>query len=405
MKNNMLKGWSDVFRFTFIQNIKEKIFIFSTILMSAVLFCGMLGVNVYLCYSSDKKDDTDKIKNVYFVNKTELTVNTGSYGNIELSDDESRKPDKGDLVVILTEEKNKFLLKGNISKDSEITEKSAKTFLDNFSSAIEFAKYDKASLNDVQKQVMFSPVSSSVVKAGEKAESFVQQIIGILFPLAICIILFVMVMLYGSSISKAMVAEKSSKLLEMLLVSVKPYAVVAGKILAMASLAVLQFAIWILSVIAGYAAGNLINSSINSSYESEIDKLLDIIKSGKDAFGIKEIAIALVALCVGFFMYCVIAGLVSSGVKKAEELSSAMALFQIPVFAGYFAVCMIPALDNDTALNITRYVPFSAAYRISADVLIGNMSAGQAAISTMIMLITSLIMIFITGKIYKKKLF
>lgn len=405
MKNNMLKGWLEVFRFTFLQNIKEKIFVFSTIIMAAVLFFGILGVNVYFCYSSNKKDDTDKINNVYFLNKTELDIDISSFDNIEIINDDDKKPDKNEMVVILTEEKEKFMLKCNLSKDSEISEDKAENFLDKLSSFIEFAKFDNASLTDVQKLVMSSPVNSEVVKVGEKAESVEQQVIGILFPLFICIIIFVMAILYGSTISKTMIAEKSSKLLETLLVSVRPYAVVAGKILAMFFMAVLQFAIWILSVIAGYAAGNLINKSINPSYKSVIDKLLNLVRIGKNAFGIKEIIIAILALCIGFFMYCVIAGAVSAGVKKAEELSGAMTLFQIPVFIGYFAVCIVPTTGNELALNITRYVPFSAAYRVSADVLLGNMTAGQAAISTLIMLLTSLILIFITGKIYKKKLF
>ncbi|MBD5136484.1 MAG: ABC transporter permease [Lachnospiraceae bacterium] len=405
MKNNMLKGWNDVFKFTFVQNIKEKLFIMSTVLIAVILFCGLMGVNVYLCYSSTKKDDTDKIDTIYFVNKTELDVNISDYDNIEIINDEDKSPDKKSMVIILTEEKEKFILKCNLAKESEISKKGAMSFLDGFSTLIEVSKYDYASLNDIQKQVMFCNVSGDAVKVGEKAESVTQQIIGILFPLFVCIILFVMIMLYGSSISKTMIAEKSSKLLETLLVSVRPYAVVAGKILAMSSLAILQFTIWILSAILGYASGNLINNSINPSYKSEIHKLLSIIKSGKDAFGAEEIIIAALALCVGFFMYCVIAGAVSAGVKKAEELSSALTLFQIPVFAGYFAVCMVPVSGNEMALDITRYIPFSAAYRISADVLIGNMTAGQAAISTIIMLVTSLILIFITGKIYKKKLF
>lgn len=405
MKQNMFKGLGNVFKFTFIQNIKEKIFILSTVIIAAILFGSILGINVYLCYSSKDKDETDKIEQIYFVNNTELTVDTGNYDKIELIDDEDKKPGKNDMVIVFTEEEKNYILKCNLSSDSEISESGAEAFLNELLVMVEWAKCEKMSLNDVQKQVILSPVSSDAVKVGEKAESVAQQVTGILFPLIVCIVLFVMIIMYGSSISKTVIAEKTSKLLETLLVSVKPYAIIAGKILAMTSVAILQFFIWISSIISGYAVGNIINESIDSSYKSEIYKLLEVIKSGKDAFTIQGIILAILALCIGFFMYCVIAGAVCSGVKKAEELSGAMTLFQIPVFIGYFAVCMAPAINNETILNITKYVPFSAAFRLPADILIGNITAGGAIISILLMLLTSLAAIYIAGRIYKKKLF
>lgn len=405
MKQNMFKGLGNVFKFTFVQNIKEKVFVLSTVIIAVILFCSILGVNVYLCYSSKDKDETDKIKQIYFVNDTELDVDTSAYDNIQLIDDEDKKPGKNDMVIVFTEEEKDFHLRCNLSSDSEISETGAESFLKEFSMMIEWAKCDNVSLDDVQKQVILSTVSSNVVKVGEKAESVAQKVIGILFPLIICIILFVMIILYGSSISKTIIAEKTSKLLETLLVSVKPYAIVAGKILAMTSVAILQFFIWIASIICGYAVGNIINGTIDNDYKSEIYRIFEIIKSGKDAFTIQGIILAIIALCIGFFMYCVIAGAVCSGVKKAEELSGAMTLFQIPVFIGYFAVCMAPAINNETILNITKYVPFSAAFRLPADILIGNITAGGAMISILLMLLTALAAIYIAGSIYKKKLF
>lgn len=405
MKNDIMRGWKEVFRFTFIQNIKQKVFLLMTIIIAVVLFAGILGINVYLGYSSEKKEEKGKPDDIYFINDTELEIHPDISAHIETGMNKKQKPKENEIVIVLSEENEEFLLTARLSSDSKISEDTAQNILEQFVTVVEIAKCESKSLTDVQKQVMLSPVSSGMIKVGEKAESVVQKVMRILFPLMICIIMFVMIMIYGSSISKIMIAEKSSKLLETLLVSTKPYAIVAGKILAMTAIALCQFLVWILSLIAGYAVGNFINKKTAPSYQSDVHKILTMLQNGKDAFSVESIILALLAFGIGFFMYCVIAGVVSAGVKKAEELSGAMTLFQIPVFIGYFAVCLVPSSGNELAINITRYIPFSAAYRVSADVLIGNMTGIQAIISSGIMVLTSLLTIFVTGKVYKSKLF
>ena len=63
---------------------------------------------------------------------------------------------------------------------------------------------------------------------------------------------------YGLSIGNIVSIEKSSKLMEMLLTYVQPYALIFGKIFAMATIAIMKMILWIGGLVGGFFVGDFI---------------------------------------------------------------------------------------------------------------------------------------------------
>ena len=56
-------------------------------------------------------------------------------------------------------------------------------------------------------------------------------------------------------------------------------------------------------------------------------------------------------------------------------------------------------------MDILRYVPVTSPFMITSDVIIGNIGIIGAIVSVLIMIATTVVMIIMTGKNYKKKVF
>lgn len=55
---------------------------------------------------------------------------------------------------------------------------------------------------------------------------------------------------------------------------------------------------------------------------------------------------------------------------------------------------------NNHVMSILRLVPFSSPFTVPADVLIGNMTIGNAVLSIAIMIVSSIIIVALAAKIY-----
>ena len=64
-------------------------------------------------------------------------------------------------------------------------------------------------------------------------------------------VMYIFVIIYGSMVMQGVIEEKSGKVLEVMVATVRPYQLMMGKILGIASVAVLQFVIWIVIIFVG----------------------------------------------------------------------------------------------------------------------------------------------------------
>lgn len=401
----MLKGFSHIFKFTFKQGIKQKAFILSTVIVALLIFGGVFGINVYLGSDSKNENSESTIENIYFDNKTNLVLNQEMLPDgIQVTNDDNELK-ANDLNIVLSEKDDSFELKCELSEDTDIDNDDAEMVAEGLIPSIKTAICKVNGLSDEQQMLINSDVNTTSRELGEKEEGFIRQIINMTVPLISCMVVFFMVLVYGSSVSKTMVSEKNSKLMETLLVSVSPYSIAFGKILAVTCIAICQFFFWVACFAGGYFAGNAVNEMLNPGYVSEVGAVLKMIADGGKYFNPMTIIISVFTLCLGFLMYCVLAGMCASGVKKAEGMSGAMTLFQIPVFIGYFAAYGGAMSSDKMISSLVRVFPLSSAFIVPADIITGNTTVLQGVISIALILIVIVVGIIFTGKIYKKKLF
>ncbi|HRG11571.1 MAG TPA: ABC transporter permease, partial [Cyclobacteriaceae bacterium] len=103
---------------------------------------------------------------------------------------------------------------------------------------------DEAILKSLRPKVNLKQFN--LTDTGEEKSSSSGLLYGLGFVLGILIYMFVLI--YGIQIMQGVIDEKTSKIVEVIVSSVKPFQLMLGKILGIASVGLLQFTIWIILI-------------------------------------------------------------------------------------------------------------------------------------------------------------
>jgi ABC-type Na+ efflux pump permease subunit len=191
--------------------------------------------------------------------------------------------------------------------------------------------------------------------------------------------------------------------METLLTSVHPYALIAGKVLAITTMALLQFVTWIIAGFVGLYGGNAIAHAIYPDYQNTVVTVINFLKDniGKTALTPPAVIMAIVFFCVGFLFYGVFAGLTGCMVSKPEDVASTQMVFQFPIIISWLVVYLAPITKNMQLLKVARFIPFTAPFGVPADLLTGTIGLGEGIIALLILLIFTLLFIMLCGRLYK----
>ncbi|QIM17680.1 ABC transporter permease [Leucobacter coleopterorum] len=186
---------------------------------------------------------------------------------------------------------------------------------------------------------------------------------------------------FGTTIAQSVVEEKQTRIVEILLATVKARTILAGKILGNSILALAQVvAIAVLASVGMLATGQ--------------DLLLGELGNALIWFGIL-FAFAFVLLAG---LYAALASLVS----RQEDIGSVTSPVMMLVMLPYIAVIMF--YDNPQALAIMSYIPFSAPVGMPVRLYLGAAEWWEPIVSLGILAVTIAIVLWIGARIYSNSI-
>ena len=437
-KKGLFTGWKDVFSFTAAQNIKGGGYKASTIILGIVIAIAFSLISILMAVFQSDDTDNDAIVNIedgfeegiseiFLVDsevlddevlKNLITLSLSLEGvvdeklNVTLIDESQKNEsikgnDKAIIVEVAKQDEKQIIFNAYASEGSALADGVAEDYMDYVLTYINVYGYQIAGVAPEDMLYFMAPYYTQSASVEESVENVGVMLTEMLVPMLFSLLMYAMILLHGQSVTKSVVAEKSSKLMEMILTSVKPYALISGKVLAVATMAMTQLFFWIICGVGGYMVGGVIAESINPDYTNYVSLVINAmtVENGDGAFTVGAVVISLIFLVVGFLMYCVLAGLVAATVSKMEDISTAMSLFQVPVIIGWLAAYFISFMDNDKLLTAVHLVPVTSPFILPADIILGKCSIVEGVVSLVILSATTFGLILITGKVYKGKIF
>lgn len=426
MKQNF-KGWSSVYRFTFSQETKGIAFKLVTALVAVLIMGIIILVNVLDAKSDHKPTDSQvkeasTIKTVYVLDESGLPATDYQALNPEFKkelykeikfvtvSEKSRedviksaaKESKQSIVAIITKTESGFELETVVPAESKVSKGEASKVADLMCTSFNANKLLQSGLSEQVLTKVMEPVFPTYSNVGENS-SQITMLIKMIAPMIFSFMLYFMLIMYGQTISKSVSTEKTSKLVETLLTSVHPYALITGKVLAVTTMALIQFVTWIGAGFVGLYSGNAIAHSLYPNYHNSMIAVINFLKDniGDTALSAPAVILTILFFCVSFLFYSVMAGVAGCMVSKPEDVASTQAIFQFPIIICWMAVYFAPLAGYGDFLKIARYIPFTAPFSVPAELLTGVTGLGEGIVCFVVMLIFTLLSIILAGKIYK----
>lgn len=418
MKESRFRGWKDVFSFTFHQMIKKSGYRGITAVIGLLLIAGLALVVVITGEPEESKVENCGIETVYVVDEYKVdyaqmlaALGKGSYLQVEFANVPDNKTARenakqaGERAVAIVEVSYRdgaFYMEGILPENSTATQSDTENLLAMMAECFEYAKVGMANLTAEQSMAVLMPILTSDGKIGED-HSVGAMLVKLMAPMFFGLALYMMLIFYGQDVSREISMEKVSKLTETLLTSIKPYAMITGKVLAVSLAGILQFFFWILCAVGGLIIGNTIAKSMYPGYENVIFTALSYVRETYSTSAFSPVAAILAALIfiVGFLFYSVLAGMAGSLVSKPEDTAQVQSIFQFPIIISFFVCYFGLLLEKEGLIIAARFIPFTIPFGMPCDLLTGTASLLQGVISLVILLVFAVLCVILSGKVYE----
>jgi ABC-2 type transport system permease protein len=381
----MNKVWL-IFQREFLNRVQKKSFLVATILLP-LIFPLILGVMVYVMLQQEGTSETQTIA-VYDESGRFNLENENRYSFVPLAGDfENAKSafSHSDYFALLYIPEFDLMNPEGIAlytKENPSIRKieELENMLEERIHDLKLAQFniDKTILQNLKTTVRLNNINIS--ESGEEKESNTGPLYILGFILGVLIYMFVLI--YGMQIMLGVIEEKTSKVVEILLSSVKPFQLMMGKILAVAAVGLLQFTIWVLLIsFLSTATLSLFGLTMpqqqameqisrqldqgngDSSEEMELTntKVIAILKSLHEIpFGYILFNFAFYFLG-GYLLYGALFAAVGAAVDTQQEAQQFTFPITLPLIIAYFGLFMFILNDPDSPASFWfSIIPFTS---------------------------------------------
>ena len=423
-------GFSKIFSFTFSQQIRGKSYKTSTLVLG--LLCLLLPALILSLISASDRGEKDvyvesaKPAEVTIVNEGGFVYDLNHASDVlgvtlvEADDPEQALSETKTLVVVLTRTQSETILFAGqveegggctmrvlVPEDSVFSKDDASNFAYMLQSALFSLELPEGA---VRVAVPPAPEPDEEEVSAESGDGFegLREILSYVLPYLNIMLLYFLILIYGQGVANSVIMEKTSKLMDSFLIAVRPPAMILGKVLAICLAAALQFACWVVCLLAGFALGGFLAGVVNpaSTVALALGMLFGNLHIFSTVFSIPGLILGLIVILLGFLLYCSLAAVGGALAGKPEDLSSTNMLFTLALIASFFLTLYSGGIGG--ALGYTSwlcYFPFSAVLVVPGLASLGMMPIANVLISIVILLASSLAIMYLAGRLYKSMAF
>ena len=221
-------------------------------------------------------------------------------------------------------------------------------------------------------------------------------------------LIYIMMLMYGTQVMRSVSEEKTNRIAEVIISSVRPFQLMMGKILGIGAVGLTQFAIWIILILAMQMAVPLIfpdlMSQLNNASHNNTESMSMLASTMQGISSLPLVKIALSFLFYflgGYLTYASIFAAVGSVVSEDQQDSQQLvAPVLMPIIVG-FAIMMKAVNDPNSTLAIVGSIfpltsPIVMMGRITYDI-----PYWQLGLSMLLLVCSFIFFTWITGRIYR----
>lgn len=445
MKESRFTGWQKVFSFTLIQTIKTPAMIFATILLFAVALLALPVMSLITGDGEEKVKESTTIERLVIVDETPLELK--NWLDVRAMGYEGALPEKIEfseeaydaLIDELTEETEEAWALVRISFDEEqytfpvvgaygaktpvseddltiitelIAEKMQEQMVDQLGIAQEQVDYINHSVE--QKVSYYRVGEDGEVPAIVDEEDEEQQ--GTITPMEYSVVMMclmlviIMISMNGEQVAAAIIQEKSSKVVEYLLINVRPLALMIGKILAIFVITLGQLLLLLVGFLASAGIYVLMHPGTVLSVMDVLTRLAGDAGTEMEAAAITlnpaALPVAILLILGGTLFYSTIAALAGACVSRMEEMTESMKIFSLVMVLGAYAGLAVVMADMlGEAPAVLRYVaellPVTSPFLTPGYMLLGRSPLWMGLVAILVFIVTQTLLFMFSANVYE----
>jgi len=412
----------------YLTKVKNKSFIVMTIL-SPMIMIALIAVVAYLSQLNNSKertisilDESGLVENIFVDSETTKYVQLenmslenakifvqekGDYGLLYIS---GLKSDVGFVskektikldIEFYSEESPSLTLISVL--ESKLEKQLTNLNLERNGVNLEMIKASKSSINITQENF-----------SGEKT-SKIDSIVKLIFGGAAGYLLFMFIIIYGNMIMRSVIEEKTSRIIEVIISSVKPIQLMLGKIIGTSLAGITQFVIWIIlgsvfmmiiSVVFGIdlmqtqsAQQEVIKQTMeNPAVNMEVQNLIAAFYN----LPIANLILAFILFFIGGYLlysslYAAIGAAVDNETDTQQFLLPVLMPLILAVYIGIFTVIEDP---HGTVSTVFSFIPFTSPVVMLMRIPFG-VPLWQQMVSFVLLIGTFIFTVWFAAKIYR----
>lgn len=258
--------------------------------------------------------------------------------------------------------------------------------------------YDIDNLSQIMKEVK-ADVRLETFRISEGDTSETSSIISYIVGITTSLMLYMFIMLYGQMVMTSIIEEKNNRVLEIVVSSVKPNALMMGKIVGIGLVAVTQILIWgIILTACSIWLMPLVSGAAQDAGGFDLGVL------GSPAYILELFGYITLFLIGGYLFYSSIYAAVGSAVDNIQDASQLVSIAVIPIIIG-MVVSMSVVQNPASSLAVwTSMIPFTSPMVMMARIPFG-IPAWQIWTSLALLYASFAGMVWLSAKIYRVGIF
>jgi len=403
----------------YLTRVKKKSFIIMTI-VGPVLMAAMFIVPIWF---ATMDDDSKKIIEVYdesgFYKDAFENTETLSFEFTEEKDAQKRKDDfmisgKYALLTLSDTTTNEFSLYSEKSPDLSVKDQIVSK-LERFIEEKNFKKLGikKEDIDSAKEEIVLD--TYTITEEGEKKSS-AELTLAIGFIAAIIIYMFIF--MYGVQVMRGVIEEKVNRVVEVLISSVKPFQLMAGKILGIAMVALTQFVLWavLTGIIVGIAS---LFMGIGSMQENiDIAQMQEMNPVASDQLTANPLLADIFTVLMnfnwtamiitfifyfigGYLLYASMFAAIGAAVDNETDTQQFMLPVTIPLIIAFIAAQGIIRNPDGALAFWLSVIPFTSPVIMPVRVAMERYETWELIVSIVSLIITFFGTVWFAGKIYR----
>jgi len=228
----------------------------------------------------------------------------------------------------------------------------------------------------------------------EAEEAEAERITGMITGIAGGIILYIMMLAYGAQTLQSVLEEKQSRVVELVISSLRPWQLMLGKIVGVGAVGLTQVAIWIgcVALLASLALPTLIAAASDFEELAQFRQYLP---------GPGAVLLLVVFFLLGYFLYSSLFAAVGAMCRNLQEAGQTQAPLIFLIIIPFMLQMMTFQGNNMQWMNWVALFPFFSPIMMYPRAVMGDVPAWMVAVSIVLMALTVWGSSWVAGRIYK----